>query len=109
MKDWRQEGRWDALRLLARHSRRATWSSALLRALVDELYVGEEFERLIGDPRRVPVRRYPQALSVALALRHSWRPDDFQRTVDHLFPGGARKAHHPARTRSNAADRRHRR
>lgn len=44
--------------------------------LIEELYVEEDFNALLGDPKRLPRRRYPQAILLALALRHSWRPDD---------------------------------
>ena len=44
--------------------------------LIEELYVEEEFRALLGDPEVLPRRRYPQAIALALALRHSWRPDD---------------------------------
>ncbi len=108
MKDWRQDGRWDALCLLARHARRAKWSSAMLQALVEELYVDEEFARLLGNPRRLPVGRYPQAVAVALALRHSWRPDDFQRTIERLLPAAPRTCRAGSRHYPTAADRRRR-
>lgn len=109
MRDWRQDGRWDALRLLARETRRAKWSPAMLDALVEELFVGEEFVRLLGDPRRLPVRRYPQAVAIALAIRHSWRPDDFQRTLNRLLPSTRRTQRRNPRQHQTAADRRHRR
>jgi hypothetical protein len=60
------------------------WSEQLLAVLIDELYVDEDFVALLGEPEMLPVRRYPQALAVALALRHSWRPDDFARLVKRL-------------------------
>lgn len=44
--------------------------------LIEELYVEDDFNALLGDPKRLPRRRYPQAILLALALRHSWRPDD---------------------------------
>lgn len=109
MRDWRQDGRRDALRLLARETRRAKWSPAILHALVEELYVGEEFVRLLGDPRRFPAGRYPQAVAIALALRHSWRAEDFQRTVNRLFPTTRRTQRRNPRQDQAAADRRHRR
>ena len=34
-------------------------------------------EELLGkSPSELPVRQYPQAVAVALILRHSWRVDD---------------------------------
>jgi len=44
--------------------------------LIEELYVEEEINALLGDPEVLPVRRYPQAIALALVLRHSWRPAD---------------------------------
>ena len=49
----------------------------ILRKLgIEEFYVEDEFRALLGDPKVLPRRRYPQAIALALALRHSWRPDD---------------------------------
>ncbi len=47
-----------------------------MTALIEELYVEDDFHALLGDPKDLPRRRYPQAVALALALRHSWRPDD---------------------------------
>jgi hypothetical protein len=51
----------------------------LLDALIDELHVVEEFTALLGPPQQIPLRHYPQAIAVAMALRHSWRPDLLRR------------------------------
>jgi hypothetical protein len=55
--------------------------------LLDELYVGEEFDALVGRPERLSVKRYAEAIAVAIALRHSWRSDDLEQTVRDLVPG----------------------
>ena len=47
-----------------------------MTALIEELYVEDELHALLGEPKDLPRRRYPQAIALALALRHSWRPDD---------------------------------
>ncbi len=47
-----------------------------MRVLTEELYVEDEFNALLGDIEALPRRRYPQAIALALALRHSWRPGD---------------------------------
>jgi hypothetical protein len=53
------------------------WSSSLIEALLEEMYVGDGFEGLLGEsPSQLQVRRYPQAVLVALILRHAWRADD---------------------------------
>jgi len=45
--------------------------------LLEELYVDDGLEGLLGkSPNELQVRRYPQAVAVALILRHSWRADD---------------------------------
>ena len=46
-----------------------------MELVLDELIVGDELRELIGDIRKIPVRRYPQAVAVAIALRHSYRED----------------------------------
>jgi hypothetical protein len=53
-----------------------SWSANLVTVLIEELYVEEEFKALLGNPEALPRRRYPQAIALALALRHSWRSDD---------------------------------
>ena len=65
-----------ALRSLLARTQEIPWSANLLTVLIEELYVEEDFNVLLGDPKRLPRRRYPQAVLMALALRHSWRPDD---------------------------------
>jgi len=73
--DW-SLGRRKVLRALAAPTHKISWSSNLVTALIEELYVEDEFHALLGDPKDLPRRRYPQAIALALALRHSWRPDD---------------------------------
>lgn len=69
---WRREARPKLLRRLVRRTNGLRWSAALFDALMDELMVGdEEFVALLG-PTRVATTQYPQAIAVALALRHSW-------------------------------------
>jgi hypothetical protein len=65
-----------ALRSLVARTQETPWSANLLTVLIEELYVEDDFSVLLGDPKRLPRRRYPQAVLMALALRHSWRPDD---------------------------------
>jgi hypothetical protein len=60
------------------------WSAALFDALMDELMVGdEEFVALLG-PARVATTQYPQAIAVALALRHSWNDVSLREFVRRL-------------------------
>ncbi len=60
------------------------WSHALLNLLLEELYVDEEIATFLGDVDHLPTDRFPQAVAVALALRHSWRKDDFDRLATRL-------------------------
>ena len=73
--DW-SLGRRKLLRALAARTRKISWSANLVAALIEELYVEDDFHALLGDPKDLPRRRYPPAIALALALRHSWRPDD---------------------------------
>lgn len=47
-----------------------------MTTLLCELNVDETFTKLVGRPSGLPARRYPQAVVVALALRHSWRREE---------------------------------
>ena len=51
------------------------WSSTLIRLLLNELEFSDDLRLLIGPPDGLRVRRYPQAVAVALALRYSYRED----------------------------------
>ena len=51
-------------------------SPALLKLVLEELYPDDLFTKLVGDLHRVPLRRWPQGLTIAVALRQcSWRRD----------------------------------
>jgi hypothetical protein len=49
----------------------------LLRLLLEEIGSDNVFVDVLGKPDRIPARRYPQAMAVALSLRHGWNRDDF--------------------------------
>lgn len=87
---WRRERRSHALRAIAVRFKRARWSVKLLELLVEELYVTEELFALLPPIRDLPVTRYPQLVAVALALRHSWRPDDLRELTRRLGAAGKR-------------------
>lgn len=59
------------LRALVARPRKISWSANLVTALIEELYVEDDVHALLGDPKDLPRRRYPQAIALALALRHS--------------------------------------
>ena len=51
----------------------------LLRLVLEDIQPDELFVEVVGKPERMPLKRYPQAIAVALALRHSWQRDDLLR------------------------------
>jgi hypothetical protein len=60
------------------------WSPELLRLLMEEMWADEELVSILGSHTKVPVSRYPHVIALALAIRHSWRPDDLQRIARSL-------------------------
>ena len=81
---WRRETRPRELRLFAARARRLTWSRALLKAVVEELYPDDLFADLVGTLDRIPRRRWPWVLASAVALRQSWRRDGLTRLAQAL-------------------------
>lgn len=81
---WRQRQRDRVLRRIASRTVDLAWSQPLLRLLIEELYVDETFQELVGPLQSIPVRRFPHVIAVALVLRHSWRPDDLRQFAKHL-------------------------
>lgn len=51
----------------------------LFNALLEELHVTDEFDRLVGPTARVPTSQYPRLIATALLLRRSWSPRDLCR------------------------------
>jgi hypothetical protein len=106
---WRDEHRPRALRLFAAHTATLSWSRALLQLIVEELYPDDLFAELVGNLDRVPPRRWPHVLAMAVALRHSWRRDGLPRLARRLrvsLPATqfavdrARRPYHPRPSRS---------
>ena len=99
---WRLHGRIRTLRRLAARVENLRWSPRLLFLVLEELNVDDGFVDLLGPSERLPVRRYPQATAVAIALRHSWRPDDLSRVARrfHLPPTGIGRSESFRRGRS---------
>ena len=81
---WRALVRSKALRLIAESTTGLPWTNDLLTLLLDELYVDDFFTVLVGPPHRLPVSLYAQAVAMAIALRHSWRPDDLADVAQRL-------------------------
>jgi len=76
---WRAELRPRAMQLFAARATRLTWSRALVKLVVEELFPDDLFTQLVGDLDRVPSRQWPRVIATALALRHSWRRDGLAR------------------------------
>lgn len=91
---WREERRPRAMRLFAARTMKLTWSRALLKVLVEELYPDDLFSELIGNLDRVPRRQWPQVIAIAVALRHSWRRDGLARIARRLHISLTTKADH---------------
>jgi len=81
---WREELRPRAIRVFAARAAKLTWSRALLKLVVEELYPDDLFWELIGNLDRVPRRKWPCVLAIAVALRHSWRRDGLARIAKRL-------------------------
>ena len=81
---WREELRPRALRLFAARTTKLQWTRALLKLVVRELHPDDLFSELIGSLNRVPRSRWPQAVALAVALRHSWREDGLAQIVRSL-------------------------
>ena len=111
---WREELRPRALRLFAARTAKLPWSRALLKLVVRELDPDDLFSELIGNLDRVPRRRWPQVVALAVALRHSWRQDGLARIVKSLHVArrsaddNAHQPHpakHPRRRRASPSTR----
>lgn len=81
---WYRDGRLRVLKALAEQTADLRWSPALLKALLEELHTDDAFHELVRDPGNGSRLRYPQMLFLALACRHSWRPDDLLRLMRRL-------------------------
>ena len=81
---WRDERRPRAMRSFAAHTRTLPWSRAHLKLVVGELFPDDLFRALVGNLDRVPPRRWPQVVAIAVALRHSWRRGGLQRIAERL-------------------------
>lgn len=73
---WRTVLRPRALQLIAEKTAKLPWSRGLIATLLEELNIDGAFTELVGRPQGLPTKRYPQAIAVALALRHSWRREE---------------------------------
>lgn len=86
------------LKAAARRTVRLRWTPRLLAALLDELRVDDDYFALLGGPK-IPRARYPQAVALALLMRHAWRADDFADTASRLGLLGRRRRAWPRQQR----------
>ena len=74
---WRRDTRPSLVRAAVSATRSLRWNRQLIEAVLEELYVDDHFEELLGRaPGDLRPGQYAQAIAVALILRHSWHPDD---------------------------------
>lgn len=81
---WRTQLRPRALQLIASRTAKLPWSRVLVTTLLEELNIDGTFTELVGRTQGLPTRRYPQAIAVALALRHSWRREELVKFAKRL-------------------------
>jgi hypothetical protein len=87
MEIWCRDVRPRAVRLIAARTQTLRWSPALLALVLEELAIDDLFVELLGTARTIPRHRYAQAVAVAIALRHSWRPDSLASVANRLGLG----------------------
>ena len=109
---WRDEMRPRAMRSFAARTGTLTWSRALLKMVVAELFPDDLFKDLVGNLDRVPRRRWPQVIAIAVALRHSWRRDGLEQVATRLHvrrhADPSRRAHRDRkRPHAKTSSRRH--
>jgi hypothetical protein len=98
---WRDNLRPRAMRLFTARTRTLTWSRALVKLIVEELFLDDLFTELVGPLDRVPPRQWPHVLAIAIALRHSWRRDGLSRVARQLRVSLAAKDLTAQRTRTS--------
>ena len=89
---WRSEIRPKVVRSAADGTKGLRWSRPLFEALIEELHVDDSLEELIGQRVTTLTKgQYPQAVALALILRHSWRDDDLADMVERVRLTGRRR------------------
>jgi len=74
---WRRDTRPASVRAAVSATKGIRWTRPLIEAVLEELYVDDHFEELLGRaPGDLRPGQYAQAITVALILRHSWHPND---------------------------------
>jgi hypothetical protein len=92
-KRWRRDVRPRAVRSAVSATAMLRWSPSLMEVLLEELYVDDGLEGLLGkSPSQLHIRQYPGAVAAALILRHSWRADDLACILERLGMTNGRKS-----------------
>ena len=92
-KRWRRDVRARAVRSAVSATAMLRWSPSLMEVLLEELYVDDGLEGLLGkSPSELQIRQYPGAVAAALILRHSWRADDLACILERLGMTNGRKS-----------------
>jgi hypothetical protein len=92
-KRWRRDVRPRAVRSAVSATAMLRWSRSLMEVLLEELYMDDGLEGLLGKSRSdLRVRQYPGAVAAALILRHSWRADDLACILERLGVTNGRKS-----------------
>jgi hypothetical protein len=82
---WRQNGRPKSIRATVSATKSLHWSRPLIEAVLEELYIDDHFEELLGTaPGDLRSGQYAQAVALAVILRHSWHPDDLACVLQRL-------------------------
>lgn len=82
---WRRDTRSTTVRAAVSATKSLRWNRRLIEAVLDELYVDDHFEELLGRaPGDLRPGQYPRAIAVALILRHSWHPNDLACMIKRL-------------------------
>lgn len=85
LRHWRANVRPPLLERAASAAESLPWSAPLFELLIEELHAEDLLEDALHRPvRDIDPQRYPQAVAVALMLRHSWRADDLAPVLERL-------------------------
>ena len=113
---WRDVIRPRAMHLVSTRAAKVTWSRALVKLIVEELFPDDLFTELVGNLDRVPPRQWPHVLAIGVALRRSWRRHGLAQVAKRLrvslaandsAPRQQIRSHHPrpSRTRFSGSPR----
>ena len=82
---WRRAIRPRLVRDLVSATESLRWSPTLVAVLLEELYADYDIEKLLASaPRQLQDHQFPQAVALAVILRHSWRADDLASILERL-------------------------